>query len=404
MAAYDPQAKGPAPTAEGEGDRVAKALARAGVASRREVERLIAEGRVSLNGHILTTPAVKVGPDDELMLDGEIVNKAEPTRLFRYHKPPGLLTSHTDPKGRPTVFAHLPEGLPRVVSIGRLDLASEGLLLLTNDGSLARALELPTTGVTRRYRARAFGHTTQEKLDRLKDGITIEGVRYGSIEATLDKAKDGVQGRNLWITVTLTEGKNREVRRVLEALDMKVNRLIRLSYGPFALSTLPPGEVEEVGPRVIRELLAEHIDPANLPTGDKVAFRTPGATGAAAPPDAYISQRRAAAQVKQATERPEKIERKPGWARPKPKAVYKGPPRKKEPREGAPPRPERARDAAHKPGDRKPGDRKPEGAKPVGAKPAGPRGKPSGPAARGPKPGGAPRPTGQRPGGPRKPR
>jgi 23S rRNA pseudouridine2605 synthase len=396
MAAYDPQAKGPAPTAEGEGDRVAKALARAGVASRREVERLIAEGRVSLNGHILTTPAVKVGEGDELMLDGEVVNKAEPTRLFRYHKPPGLLTSHTDPKGRPTVFAALPEGLPRVVSIGRLDLASEGLLLLTNDGSLARALELPTTGVTRRYRARAFGHTTQEKLDKLKDGITIEGVRYGSIEATLDKAKDGVQGRNLWITVTLTEGKNREVRRVLEALDMKVNRLIRLSYGPFALSTLPPGEVEEVGPRVIRELLAEHIDPANLPTGDKVAFRTPGATGAAAPPDAYISQRRAAAQVKQATERPEKIERKPGWARPKPKAVYKGPPRKKEPREGAPPRPDKAKVSA-----RKPGDRKPEGARSAGPVSRGPR--PTGPAPRGANPGGS-KPGGQRPGGPRKPR
>jgi 23S rRNA pseudouridine2605 synthase len=386
MAAYDPSAKGPAPSAEGEGDRVAKALARAGVASRREVERLIAEGRVSLNGHILTTPAVKVGPGDELMLDGEVVNKAEPTRLFRYHKPPGLLTSHTDPKGRPTVFAALPEGLPRVVSIGRLDLASEGLLLLTNDGSLARALELPTTGVTRRYRARAFGHTTQEKLDKLKDGITVEGVRYGAIEATLDKAKDGVQGRNLWITVTLTEGKNREVRRVLEALDMKVNRLIRLSYGPFALSTLPPGEVEEVGPRVIRELLAEHIDPANLPTSDKVAYRTPGATGAAAPPDAYISQRRAAAQTKQAAERPEKIERKPGWARPKPKAVYKGPPRKKEPREGAPPRAAKA--ASGKPGANKTG-----GVRSDAPRPDAKHG--------GPKPG---RPAGQRPGGPRKPR
>ena len=184
MAAYDPSAKGPAPTSDGEGDRVAKALARAGVASRREVERLIAEGRVSLNGHILTTPAVRVGPDDELMLDGDIVNKAEPTRLFRYHKPAGLLTSHTDPKGRPTVFAALPEGLPRVVSIGRLDLASEGLLLLTNDGSLARALELPTTGVTRRYRARAFGHTTQEKLDRLKDGAGAENALRGGLAAS----------------------------------------------------------------------------------------------------------------------------------------------------------------------------------------------------------------------------
>ena len=330
MAAYDPQAKGPAPSAEGEGDRVAKALARAGVASRREVERLIAEGRVSLNGHILTTPAVKVGPDDELMLDGEIVNKAEPTRLFRYHKPPGLLTSHTDPKGRPTVFAHLPEGLPRVVSIGRLDLASEGLLLLTNDGSLARALELPTTGLTRRYRARAFGHTTQEKLDKLKDGITVEGVRYGSIEATLDKAKDGVQGRNLWITVTLTEGKNREVRRVLEALDMKVNRLIRLSYGPFALGVLGIGGVEEVGPRVIREQLADYIAPENMPTGERAQWKAKGGPGPSrAGLEAEGKADRRAPQPRKASgeagEGREKKTYKPGWAKPKPRTPRSAP-------------------------------------------------------------------------------
>ena len=397
MAAYDPSAKGPAPSADGEGDRVAKALARAGVASRREVERLIAEGRVTLNGYVLTTPAVKVGPDDELMLDGDIVNKAEPTRLFRYHKPAGLLTSHTYPKGRPTVFAHLPPELPRVVSVGRLDLASEGLLLLTNDGSLARALELPTTGITRRYRARAFGHTTQEKLDKLKDGITVEGVRYGSIEAKLDKVKEGVQGRNLWITVTLTEGKNREVRRVLEALGMKVNRLIRLSYGPFALSTLPPGQVEEVGPRVIRELLAEHIDPANLPQGHKVAYRTPGATGEAAPPDIHRpAQRRGAVSGDAPKARPEKIERKAGWAKPKPKAVYKGPPRKKESKVIDLSRPDAAKGAI-----RKPSGAKPAAARPGGVKSATPR--PGAPRPGGSKPAGQ-RPGGPRPGAPRKPR
>lgn len=253
----------------GQAERVAKALARAGVASRREVERLIEAGRVALNGQVLTTPAVKVEPGDILTVDGAVVEAAEPTRLFRYHKPTGLLTSHTDPKGRPTVFSALPAGLPRLISVGRLDLNSEGLLLLTNDGGLSRALEMPATGLIRRYRARAFGETSQEKLDRLKDGITVEGVRYGSIEAKLDKAS----GRNVWITLTLAEGKNREVRRVLEAIGLKVNRLIRLSYGPFALGTLAAGEVEEVGPRVIRELLGAHIAPQNLPKGDAVQWK-----------------------------------------------------------------------------------------------------------------------------------
>jgi 23S rRNA pseudouridine2605 synthase len=217
-------------------------LARAGVASRREVERLIEEGRVALNGQVLTTPAVKVDPGDILTVDGKVVEAAEPTRLFRYHKPTGLLTSHTDPKGRPTVFQNLPEGLPRLISVGRLDINSEGLLLLTNDGALSRALELPTTGVVRRYRARAFGDTTQEKLDRLKNGITVEGVKYGSIDAKLDKAS----GRNVWITLTLAEGKNREVRRVLEHLGLQVSRLIRTAYGPFLLADLPAGAVDEV--------------------------------------------------------------------------------------------------------------------------------------------------------------
>ena len=318
------------------GERIAKALARAGVASRREVERLIEAGRVALNGQVLTTPAVKVEPGDILTVDGVVVEAAEPTRLFRYHKPTGLLTSHTDPKGRPTVFSALPEGLPRLISVGRLDLNSEGLLLLTNDGALSRALELPSNGWVRRYRARAFGETTQEKLDRLKDGITVEGVRYGAIEAKLDKAS----GRNIWITLTLAEGKNREVRRVLEALGLKVNRLIRLSYGPFALGTLAPGEVEEVGPRVIREQLAQHIAPQNLPKGDGVLWKKPsppvrgrglgeggvsapvrrGRSGAAPPPPAPSPQGGGGK---------EKKTYKSGWAKAgKPKTFRGAPPSK----------------------------------------------------------------------------
>jgi 23S rRNA pseudouridine2605 synthase len=273
----------------GGGERIAKALARAGVGSRRDVERYIAEGRIALNGQVLTSPAVKVEPGDILTVDGQVVGEAEPTRLFRYHKPVGLLTSHKDPQGRPTVFAALPEGLPRLISVGRLDINSEGLLLLTNDGELARALELPAAGVVRRYRARAHGRITQDRLDKLKDGVTVEGVRYGSIDAKLDKAKEGPQGSNLWITVTLSEGKNREVRRVLESLGLKVNRLIRLAYGPFALGTLAIGEIEEVGPRVIREQLADHIAAENLPKGDRPQFQkaataTPSRRRQAEPP------------------------------------------------------------------------------------------------------------------------
>jgi len=262
------------PSSADGGDRVAKALARAGVASRREVERLIEAGRVALNGAILTTPAVKVGPGDILTVDGAVVGEAEPARLFLHHKPVGLVTTHRDPKGRRTVFDALPPGLPRLISVGRLDITSEGLLLLTNDGALARALELPSSGWKRRYRVRARGRVDQARLDKLIEGLAVEGVRYGPIEATLDKARDGPAGANLWIGLTLAEGKNREVRRVLEALGLTVNRLIRVAYGPFALGALKPGAVEEVGPRVIREQLGAFIASASLPRGERAAFKS----------------------------------------------------------------------------------------------------------------------------------
>lgn len=292
----------------GEGDRVAKVLARAGVASRREVEKLIEAGRVAVNGRTLTAPGVKLNPKDIVTVDGEVVGGAEATRLWRYHKPAGLVTTHKDPQGRPTVFDSLPEAMPRVISIGRLDLNSEGLLLLTNDGALARALELPNNGWVRRYRARAHGRTTQETLDTLAKGVTVDGVRYGPIEARLDKAKEGPSGANLWISVALTEGKNREVRKVLESIGLKVNRLIRLSYGPFLLGTLASDGVEEVGPRVIREQLAGLIDPANMPKGDR-----------APKPGPQAPARRPTTQARAADEAPEKLVRKPGWAKPKKK-------------------------------------------------------------------------------------
>jgi 23S rRNA pseudouridine2605 synthase len=300
------------------GARIAKALARAGVASRREAERFIAEGRVAVNGRVLDSPAVKIEADDVITVDGKAISDAEPTRLWRYHKPVGLLTTHSDPAGRPTVFETLPKGLPRVISVGRLDLASEGLLLLTNDGALARALEMPTSGWIRRYRVRAYGRTTQARLDALSQGVVVEGVAYGPIEARLDKAgrSDGAGGANIWLTVAITEGKNREVRRVLESIGLKVNRLIRLAYGPFALATLPLGAVEEVGPRVIRELLAEHIPPAHLPKGDKTA----------GPVLQTVQQRRRRASdpagpalAPAAPAPPQKKIYKAGWAKPAPR-------------------------------------------------------------------------------------
>ena len=318
---HPPAGPGQGPDENG-GERVAKVLARAGVASRRDVERLIGEGKVALNGVVLESPAIKVGPRDILTVEGAVVSAAEPARLFRYHKPAGLMTTHKDPKGRRTVFDALPPGLPRLISIGRLDLSSEGLLLLTNDGGLARALELPVTGLKRRYRARALGRIDQERLDKLQDGITVEGVRYGAIEAHLDKAKEGARGANVWLTIAIAEGKNREVRRVLEALGLKVNRLIRIAYGPFSLGTLPPCAVEEVGPRVIREQLAEYIAPASLPKGDKPLWKPP------AEPTARSPARRGRPAAETETPKPRKIY-KAGWARAKAPTGRHTPPKKK---------------------------------------------------------------------------
>ena len=235
------------------GDRIAKFLARAGVASRRDAEKLLTEGRVKLNNAVVTHPATFVTEGDLVVVDGKLVEPPARTRLFRYHKPDGLVTTHKDPQGRPTVFEKLPATLPRLISVGRLDLNSEGLLLLTNDGGLARKLELPANGWLRRYRVRVFGAVDPAALAALSKGITIAGERYGPIEAGLDSRK----GDNAWITVALREGRNREIRRVMAHLGLPVSRLIRTAYGPFQLGNLPRGAVDEVPPKVLREQLPQ---------------------------------------------------------------------------------------------------------------------------------------------------
>lgn len=229
-------------------ERIAKRIARAGLCSRREAEKWIEAGRVSVNGQRLSSPAFTVGASDKIIVDGKALPGPEKSRLFLYHKPVGLVTTNKDEQGRATVFDHLPKDLPRVVSIGRLDMNTEGLLLLTNDGELARYLELPATGWRRQYRVRVQGKVDERKLENLKKGITVEGIHYKSIEAKLDRT----QGSNAWLSVTLIEGKNREIRRVMEALDLRVNRLIRVSYGPFVLGTIPEGKVEEVKEKVMK--------------------------------------------------------------------------------------------------------------------------------------------------------
>jgi 23S rRNA pseudouridine2605 synthase len=239
----------------GEGERIAKAIARAGLCSRREAEALILAGRVAVNGQVITSPALDVTARDRITVDGEPLPQRERTRLFLYHKPRGLVTTSADPEGRATIFEKLPKNLPRLISVGRLDINSEGLLLLTNDGGLARTLKLPQTAWLRRYRVRAHGNVTPGQLTALRNGITVDGIHYGSIEATLDRP----QGSNVWITFAMREGKNREVRNVMRALGLQVNRLIRVSYGPFQLGELPESAVEEVPTRHLREQIGERI-------------------------------------------------------------------------------------------------------------------------------------------------
>lgn len=233
------------------GERIAKLLARAGLCSRRDAERLIAEGRVMVDGKVLKSAALALSGVHDIRVDGKPIPEPEPARLWRYHKPAGLLTTEKDERGRPTIFEKLPASLPRVVKVGRLDLNSEGLLLLTNDGALARDLELPARGWLRRYRVRVMGKADPAKLAALEAGVTVEGIHYGPIRAVLDRQ----QASNAWLTVSLHEGKNREIRKVMEHLGLPVSRLIRVAYGPFQLGDLERGAVEEVPRRVLREQL-----------------------------------------------------------------------------------------------------------------------------------------------------
>jgi 23S rRNA pseudouridine2605 synthase len=244
-----------APQSETGSERIARVIARAGLCSRREAETWISAGRVSVNGKVITSPALDVRSSDRIAVDGEPLPQRQRTRLFLYHKPRGLVTTNVDPEGRPTIFGALPKNLPRLVTVGRLDINSEGLLLLTNDGGLARVLELPQTAWLRRYRVRAHGEIAPDRLAGLRDGITVDGVRYGSIEATLDRP----QGSNVWITFAMREGKNREVRNVLGALGLAVNRLIRVSYGPFQLGEIVEGGIFEVPTKHLREQIGASI-------------------------------------------------------------------------------------------------------------------------------------------------
>ena len=236
-------------------ERIAKFLARAGVASRREAEKLIEQGIVTVNGETLTTPAFKVTRDMDIRVDGARIGKPDAPRMWRFHKLDGLVTTHKDPQGRATVFDALEGRLPRVISVGRLDLTTEGLLLLTNSGDLSRLLELPSTGWTRRYRVRAYGRVAQKNLDALSDGVEIDGIQYGPVRAKLDQ----VQGGNVWITLSINEGKNREVRNLMRHLGLNVNRLIRTAYGPFQLGKLRKGEVDEIPGKQLREQLGKKI-------------------------------------------------------------------------------------------------------------------------------------------------
>ena len=236
-------------------ERLAKYIAHSGICSRRDAEELIRQKRISVNGVIIDSPAFNVEGNEKILLDGEKLPQTQATRLWVYYKPVGLVTTHKDEKNRPTVFQHLPEDLPRVISVGRLDLNSEGLLLLTNNGELSRKLELPSNGWSRRYKVRVHGTVDEKKLADLKNGITIDGITYGSIKADIITVK----GTNAWLQITLNEGKNREIRKVMKALNLEVNRLIRISYGPFQLGGLKPGEAKEVPQKVLKEQLGAKL-------------------------------------------------------------------------------------------------------------------------------------------------
>lgn len=252
------------------GDRIAKVIARAGLASRREAERMIEAGRVTVNGKKIDRAALNVTDKDRIAVDGRDLRAPEPQRLWLYHKPTGLVTTNKDEQGRPTIFDELPEDLPRVMSVGRLDINSEGLLLLTNDGGLKRKLELPSTGWLRRYRVRVNGRPTDETFAPLRQGLVIDGEKFQPMIVTLDRQ----QGANAWVTVGIREGRNREVRRAMEAVGLSVNRLIRVSYGPFQLGTLKPGAVEEIRPRILRDQLGEKSEDAPKKPGKPAPKRT----------------------------------------------------------------------------------------------------------------------------------
>lgn len=361
--AAKPAAAKPTAKAAGtpEGERIAKVLSRAGVASRREAERMIELGEVSVNGKVISSPALNVTPSDKITVRGEVVGAPEQARLWLYYKPDGLVTSESDEKGRPTVFENLPEELPRVMSVGRLDLNSEGLLLLTNDGELKRRLELPSTGWLRKYRVRVNGNPLDPDLEPLRKGIVVDGETFQPMNVMIDR----IQGANAWLTVGLREGKNREIRRAMSAINLTVNRLIRISYGPFRLGDLQPGEVEEVKGKVLRDQLGEGRTPDDEPKRTRAprsgASRTTtakaegGASGRRLKPGEGLKQLSDAWQ--EAT---------------KPRSF--GTAAKKA--EGA--RPDRAADkpTGGKPAGGKPAGGKPAGGKPAGARPAG--GKPAG--------------------------
>lgn len=387
------------------GERIAKRLARAGLCSRRDAERWIAEGRVAVNSRVLDSPACVVRPGDIVQVDGKVIPEPEPARLWRYHKPSGLVTTARDEKGRETVFDRLPPDLPRVVSIGRLDLTTEGLLLLTNDGELARFLELPATGWTRRYRVRVFGEVDEKQLAALEKGPTIEGVKYGPIEAVLDR----IQGRNAWLTVSLKEGKNREIRKVMESLGLQVNRLIRVAYGPFQLGKLEEGAVEEVPKRVVREQIApffgtpEGAEPAESGTKQRAkaraeAVKAAPAKGAPANADARATPKRA---PRSATKRHEAEAARTEEAKPARRGGSRGTLSLGgvSAKPGRPGKADGARsDSPRSEGARSRDDRPRDGNAP-GFKPGGP--KPSGPKGAGPAPRGGPKAGGERSGGDR---